>query len=192
MDSIFELQTNRLRIRYMCTLDPESLQQYLADNRHAHSRWEPKRSPEYYSLEDVKARSDAEKSALDKPANLRFAMLPREREEVVGVINFTNIVGHPFRACNVGFSVAGKHEGTGLMREGLQATIPHVFEVLELNRLMANFLPRNFRSARLLSGLGFQVEGFAKRYLCIDGRWEDHILTSMLRSDWFEKQANFC
>jgi hypothetical protein len=44
-------------------------------------------------------------------------------------------------------------------------------------------MPSNFRSARLLFGLQFQFEGLAKRYLCINGRWEDHILTSRLRSE---------
>ena len=54
---------------------------------------------------------------------------------------------------------------------------------------MANFVPRNVRSALLLSGLGFTIEGFAKDYLCIAGRWEDHLLTSVLRKDWHGEGA---
>ena len=32
----------------------------------------------------------------------------------------------------------------------------------------------------LLERLGFEREGFAREYLMINGRWEDHILTSLI------------
>jgi len=35
----------------------------------------------------------------------------------------------------------------------------------------------------LLHKLGFTLEGYVHRYLEINGRWEDHFLTSLLRSD---------
>ena len=184
MTPTIDLQTNRLNIRQVGEIEPDLLHHYLVENRDAHARWEPIRSENYYSLENIRARFDAGDFAVDRPTERRFALFARDGHEVVGIINFTNIVGHPFRACHVGFSVATKHEGFGLMREGLQSTITYIFETLELNRVMANFIPRNFRSARLLSGLCFRVEGFAKNYLCINGKWEDHILTSVLRSDW--------
>ena len=48
---------------------------------------------------------------------------------------------------------------------------------------MANHLPRNERSARLLARLGFEREGYARRYLQIAGVWEDHVLTALSRAD---------
>jgi ribosomal-protein-alanine N-acetyltransferase len=44
-------------------------------------------------------------------------------------------------------------------------------------------MPGNERSARLLQRLGFEQEGYAKRYLQIAGVWEDHVLTSRVRDD---------
>jgi ribosomal-protein-alanine N-acetyltransferase len=49
---------------------------------------------------------------------------------------------------------------------------------------MANYLPQNERSARVLKGLGFVVEGYAKDYLYIDGRWQDHVLTALTNERW--------
>jgi ribosomal-protein-alanine N-acetyltransferase len=49
---------------------------------------------------------------------------------------------------------------------------------------MANHVPRNERSARLLERLGFEREGFAKAYLHLDGRWQDHVLTSLTSDRW--------
>jgi ribosomal-protein-alanine N-acetyltransferase len=37
----------------------------------------------------------------------------------------------------------------------------------------------NERSGRLLERLGFVREGYARDYLLIAGRWQDHILTSL-------------
>jgi ribosomal-protein-alanine N-acetyltransferase len=45
---------------------------------------------------------------------------------------------------------------------------------------MANHMPGNERSARLLKSLGFEEEGYAKEYLLINGKWEDHVLNSLL------------
>jgi ribosomal-protein-alanine N-acetyltransferase len=38
----------------------------------------------------------------------------------------------------------------------------------------------NERSGKLLNKLGFSEGGLAKNYLKINGRWEDHVLTSLL------------
>jgi ribosomal-protein-alanine N-acetyltransferase len=40
-------------------------------------------------------------------------------------------------------------------------------------------MPRNEKSAKLLKRLNFTIEGYARDYLFIDGKWEDHILTSL-------------
>jgi ribosomal-protein-alanine N-acetyltransferase len=47
---------------------------------------------------------------------------------------------------------------------------------------MANYMPGNERSARLLERLGFEREGYAKAYLNIAGRWQDHVLTALVNS----------
>ncbi|WP_226383430.1 GNAT family N-acetyltransferase [Burkholderia mayonis] len=98
-----------------------------------------------------------------------------------GVCHFTNIVRGPFQACHLGFSGDGALQGRGLMRAGLRVAIEHVlFGVLRLHRIMANYRPENGRSGRLLARLGFESEGFARRYLQIKGRWTDHVLTSLI------------
>ena len=44
---------------------------------------------------------------------------------------------------------------------------------------MANYMPINERSGRLLRSLGFQVEGYARDYLYVGGAWRDHVLTAL-------------
>ena len=68
------------------------------------------------------------------------------------------------------------------MHEALTLGIDFMFQEMALHRIMANYMPRNERSARVLQRLGFAIEGQAKDYLMINGRWEDHTLTSLINS----------
>ena len=99
---------------------------------------------------------------------------------MIGSCNFGNIVKGIFQACHLGYSIAKKHEGQGLMAEALQAGIDYIFETRGLHRIMANHVPGNLRSARLLEKLGFEREGYARAYLKIGGKWEDHVLNALI------------
>jgi ribosomal-protein-alanine N-acetyltransferase len=44
-----------------------------------------------------------------------------------------------------------------------------------LHRIEANIMPRNAASLRVVEKAGFHREGLAKKYLKINGVWEDHI-----------------
>jgi ribosomal-protein-alanine N-acetyltransferase len=45
-----------------------------------------------------------------------------------------------------------------------------------LHRVQAAVMPNNPASMRVLEKAGFRPEGFAERYLCIAGKWEDHVV----------------
>ena len=76
------------------------------------------------------------------------------------------------------------------MREALAAILDHALGPFGLHRVMADYMPCNRRSARLLSRLGFVEEGLAHSYLEIAGRWEDHVLTSLTSEAWQEAREN--
>jgi len=101
------------------------------------------------------------------------------RGAVLGVANFSNVVWGPFCACFLGYHLDARWEGRGVMCEALTAALAYVFHDLGLHRVMANHLPENVRSARLLRRLGFVPEGYARDYLFIDGAWRDHVLTAL-------------
>jgi ribosomal-protein-alanine N-acetyltransferase len=125
----------------------------------------------------------ASKQAAKAGSDLKFAALNLERTEVIGVCNFTNIAMGAFQACNLGYSIAQKYQGQGLMSEIVTAAVDYMLDDYGLHRIMANYLPNNDRSERLLQRLGFEREGYAKSYLKIAGRWQDHVLTSKVRGD---------
>ena len=70
------------------------------------------------------------------------------------------------------------------MTEAARLVCSFAFETLRLHRVEASCLPHNEPSKALLRRLGFTEEGFAKSYLQIDGRWQDHLLWGQSTSEW--------
>jgi ribosomal-protein-alanine N-acetyltransferase len=70
------------------------------------------------------------------------------------------------------------------MTEALALALDFSFQRLKLHRVEAACLPGNEASRGLLMKLGFREEGYAKKYLCIDGKWQDHVLFGILREEW--------
>lgn len=111
-------------------------------------------------------------------------------EQIIGSIGFSQVVRGPF--CNgvLGYQIDAGLEGKGLMSEGLQQALRYMFVEQKLHRISANYRPENVRSGRLLARLGFHTDGFAPRYLFIDGDWRDHIQTSLIndafRPEWLQ------
>ena len=76
------------------------------------------------------------------------------------------------------------------MTEALSAAIDFMFTERNIHRVMANYIPVNEKSGKVLRRLGFTVEGYARDYLYLDGQWKDHILTSLTNEDWQEDEDN--
>jgi [ribosomal protein S5]-alanine N-acetyltransferase len=101
-----------------------------------------------------------------------------------GVINVSAIIRGRFQNAFLGFYALAPFAGQGLMRAGLQAVIGTAFAEHGLHRLEANVQPGNLRSARLVRGLGFRLEGHSPRYLHIAGAWRDHDRYAITQEDW--------
>jgi [ribosomal protein S5]-alanine N-acetyltransferase len=69
------------------------------------------------------------------------------------------------------------------MLAAVRALIPFAFDSLRLHRLEAACIPTNEASIGLLQKSGFQREGYAREYLCINGIWQDHLLFARLNDD---------
>lgn len=120
----------------------------------------------------------------DDESSVHFIGINESESLVVGTCSISNIVRGVFQACHMGYSVDKNFEGQGKMQELASHTIEYVFTELKLHRIMANHMPENKRSEALLRRLGFEREGYAKRYLQINGEWEDHVLNSLINEHY--------
>mgnify|MGYP001337595993 CR=1 FL=1 len=176
-----EIATPRLRLVIARPGLEEALARFFEENYVGHlDRWHPPPPRDGFGAGHWARALPAYEREFEAGTAVRWVMLapPPAGPEVIGTCNYTQIVKGPFRACVLGYQVARRHEGRGLMREALSATLDYAFGQLRLHRVMANYRPENERSARLLERLGFVREGYARDYLFIDGAWRDHVLTA--------------
>ncbi|HTA90423.1 MAG TPA: GNAT family protein [Polyangiaceae bacterium] len=113
-----------------------------------------------------------------------FFVCAAETSELAGVINLNEIVRGLFQSAYLGYYAFEPFSGSGYMSQGLALVLDQAFGELRLHRLEANVQPGNRRSVRLVSGLGFRLEGLSPRYLKIAGRWRDHERWAILAEDW--------
>ncbi len=179
-NSIPELITDNLIITVLKPADFRLLSSYEKENREHLSKWEPIRKQGYFTDEAAKSRIELSFDSFKLGSFIPFVGLDKSGSKVICTCNFSNIVRGVFQACHMGYSINARDEGKGLMFEMLQASIEYTFSQLELHRVMANYIPSNKRSEKLLTRLGFEQEGLAKSYLKIAGTWQDHVLTSKI------------
>jgi ribosomal-protein-alanine N-acetyltransferase len=111
---------------------------------------------------------------LNGMTHVGYLICLRDSDELVGVVNISEIVRGAFRSAYVGYYAFTPFARRGLMTEGLSLVVAEVFGALGLHRLEANVQPENTASIRLVRRLGFRREGYSPRYLKINGRWRDH------------------
>lgn len=106
-----------------------------------------------------------------------------EGDVLLGGLTLAHVKRGVTQSCSLGYWMGAVHAGKGYMTEAVRLVVPYVFDTLKLHRIEAACLPQNAPSIRLLEKVGFQKEGYARRYLCINGRWRDHVLFALLADD---------
>lgn len=83
----------------------------------------------------------------------------------------------------IGFILHPDHWGKGLAHEALSVAIPHAFDTLSIDRLVADVDPRNAASLRLLGRLGFRETGRAERTIRVGEEWCDSVYLELPRPE---------
>lgn len=178
------LETPRLILRIPKPSQAQVMLDFMWANKEHFSPWDPPKAPDFYTLKYWEQRIRLSRKEYREGKSLRLAFsLKEESEKIIGDANFSQIFRGPFNACMLGYKIDKEFEGQGLMKEALQFSTRYCFEIMQIHRIQANYIPSNFRSGILLEKLGFVKEGFAKNYLFIDGDWQDHVLTSLTNPD---------
>ena len=176
-----EIATARLRIVLALPSMAPAMARFFRDNWEGHlDRWSPPAGPGLFDESHWQGRLAVAADEWRAGTAARFVLVPLDDAGVIaGTCNYTQIMRGPFQACYLGYQASRSHQGRGLMTEALTALNAFAFRAMSLHRIMANYVPANERSARLLERLGFTREGLARDYLFIDGAWRDHVLTAL-------------
>jgi ribosomal-protein-alanine N-acetyltransferase len=108
--------------------------------------------------------------------------------ELAGEINLNSIQRGPFQNAYIGYWIDERHAGQGYMAESVVAVCRFAFDELHLHRVQIAIIPRNRNSRRVMEKLEIRDEGVAKRYLEINGVWEDHVRYAITVEEWDERR----
>ena len=102
---------------------------------------------------------------------------------LLGGITLSNVTRGMTQTATIGYWMGERHAGRSGMTRAVRALTPFAFGTLHLHRLEAACLPHNGASMRLLEKVGVRREGLARGLVCINGRWQDHIVFALLSDD---------
>ncbi|MCV3215748.1 GNAT family N-acetyltransferase [Plectonema radiosum NIES-515] len=179
------ITSDRLLLRLATKDDIPQIINYFTKNKAYLTPFYPQWNDKFFTEEYWQIQVEIDLQEFLNYLALRlFIFIQSEPTTIIGNINFRNIILGAAQFGSVGYSIAETEQSKGYMTEALNAAIQYVFQQLNLHRIMANYMPHNQRSGNLLKRLGFVVEGYARDYLLINGQWQDHILTSLINSNW--------
>src|SRR5262245_40090611 len=110
-----------------------------------------------------------------------FFLFRSSDEVLVGGLTLANLRRGVAQAGSLGYWIGQPYAHKGYMTAAVRALIPYAFGTLRLHRLEAACIPTNVASISLLERTGFEREGYAREYLCINGLWQDHLLYARLK-----------
>jgi ribosomal-protein-alanine N-acetyltransferase len=179
------LKSQRLLLRMGQPEDVPAILQYYKVNKAYLEPFEPQRPDNFYTPQFWEAALHAREKDFHTGSSIRLFIFEQEHPTaVIGTINLNNIIRGVFYAANLGYGLAAKQQGKGYMTEAGARLITYAFKELNLHRIMASYMPTNQRSANVLKRLGFEIEGTARDYLFINGKWQDHVMTSLINPHW--------
>lgn len=113
-----------------------------------------------------------------------FFLFERRNNKMVGGLTLSNVRRGVSQSATLGYWMGEPFAGAGHMSAAVSLVLPFCFNTLRLHRVEAACIPSNQRSIQLLEKMGFRREGYAKKYLLIDGVWQDHLLFACLQEDF--------
>lgn len=122
----------------------------------------------------ARVRNDRHHASID--SKYAFFIFKKSDDSLIGGININNVQRGVFQCCAFGYWLGKTENSKGFMTEAVQILSQQCFERWQFNRIQAATLIDNQASIRVLEKNGFEREGQARRYLKINGKWQDHVL----------------
>lgn len=171
-----EYKSKRLTLRVLEEKDAGKIAAYYERNKTFLEPWEHKKPKGFFMVDNHRLTLRLEEEGFLRGEMVRFWIFLNEGgdDTPIGSIALTNIIRGVFKSCFLGYKLDCGHEGQGYMTEAIGMAVKIAFNELKLHRIEANIMPRNIKSLRTVEKNGFINEGLARKYLKINGVWEDH------------------
>ncbi len=177
------LRTPRVTLRAPVLGDFVQWARLREESRSFLAPWEPIWPPDDLTKVAFRRRIRRYQREIRSGSGYPFFIFSPDGEILFGGLTLAHIQRGVTQSAVLGYWMGQPYAGKGLMSDAVRAVVGFAFDTLHLNRVEAACLPHNAASIRLLEKVGFTREGYARNYLCIEGRWQDHILFGLVRGD---------
>ena len=145
--------------------------------------WEPQWSRDELSRSAYRRRLRHYQREQREDLGYALFMFRTGDDALLGGLTLSNVRRGVSQSASLGYWIGQPFGRRGHMTAAVQAVAGFCFEELLLHRIEAACLPSNAGSIRVLEQNGFSREGLARRYLKINGGWQDHVLYARIIDD---------
>lgn len=145
--------------------------------------WEPEWAVDELTRASFRRRIRHYQRDMKDGAGYAFFLFRIGDNKLLGGATLSNVRRGVSQSISIGYWTGAPYSRQGYMTAAVRSLIPFVFDTLGFHRLEAACLPGNAPSRRLLESCGFKYEGLARKYLKINGLWQDHLLYAVIEDD---------
>lgn len=185
---LLEIKGERISLKLSTPEDAPAYLEYYLTNRDFLARFEPFKDEKFFTLEGQRQELTERFTQYLNGSAINFGI--HLGQELIGKARISNIVPGSFKNANIGYALSQKHLNNGYMSEAVGLICRYAFEDIGLHRLEASTLLDNVPSQHVLLNNGFQCLGLNRKYLQINGKWQDHYTYYLLKEDWAETVSN--
>jgi ribosomal-protein-alanine N-acetyltransferase len=166
------------------TADYAQWSKLRGDSREYLTPWEPTWSPDELSRAAFQRRLRRYAQAARDGTGHMFFVFERNSDRLAGGCQLSNVrQGVAQSAATLGYWMGKNYAGQGLMTDAVVTLVRHAFDRMGFHRVEAACIASNAASRRVLAKAGFTAEGTARKYLKINGEWQDHLLFAVVAGD---------
>ncbi|MFQ5774713.1 MAG: GNAT family N-acetyltransferase [Kiloniellaceae bacterium] len=177
------LEHERVYLRPPVQRDWRAWAALRAESREFLAPWEPTWAYDALTRGAFRRRLRVYRAEMRQGTGYSFLVFRRADDVLLGGTTLSNLRRGVAQSASLGYWIGAPYRRQGYMSEALAALLRFGFGHLGLHRVEAACLPDNQASKALLLKSGFREEGYAREFLRINGRWQDHLLFAILRSD---------
>lgn len=177
------IRGERVYLRYPRMSDFLQWSKLRGESKDFLSPWEPQWARDELTKGAFRRRLKRYASEARQDTAYAFFVFLKSDDSLIGGCTLSNVRRGVTQCCALGYWIGARFSRQGYMQDAISALLPFIFQTLGLHRVEAACVPANEASKNLLTRTGFRQEGLARRYLQINGEWQDHALFALLADE---------
>jgi len=171
-----EYRENGIILKLLTRSDTSGVLEFYKKNSASFDCYETEKPRNFYTFEFQRQMLEAEYDGFIKGTHVRFFMFDeRFPNDIIGCVSFFNIRKGFFEQCCTGYKIDEEYRRMGFGTRMLSLSTKIMTSEFGLHRIEAYILPSNEPSIHLAEKCGYELEGVAKGYVKMNGKWTDHL-----------------